>query len=354
MGFADVKCGSLYCSSGLRLLLVGLLSGMKRYIKHLRAKTLTTVFALSAATLVCTLVSWLFSSAISIRSSPCSSIVVSLATFGVRIFNIRNTLLSLLSQTVVPDAIVVHLSLKSRTETISEQQVRSFLDRYFGVCVPSSRVQNGIQCDNGLLFVIGEDYGPATKVLGTLSLPFMDGDACIVSVDDDTIYDPDMVKTLTSRAPDMGALGFGCQEVHWGLKLFRGSFDPSAVWLQEISDEFGWRYPFQETVECNGWLFGFQGVVYRRKFFDLDVFNMTESMPIGCFYADDVRLSGYLWSKGIKRYVYPHFVHGGIWGINANRRLYHMEKNASNALSLVPNNIFDRQWPCVQYFNEFK
>ena len=323
---------------------------MKRYIKHLKAKRSTTAFAfLSVTVLMCTLVGWLFHSP-EIQSSPCSSIVVSMATFGVRTFNIRNPLLSLLSQTVVPDAIVVHLSLQSQTI----QQVRSFFDRYFGVCVQSSRVPNGIQCDNGLLVVIGEDYGPATKVLGTLSLPFMDGDACIVSVDDDTIYDPYMVETLTSRAPDTGALGFGCEEVLWGLHLIRGSVYPNAVWWRMITGWSSWMYPFQEIVECNGWLLGYQGIVYRHKFFDADVFNMKESMHSGCFYADDVRLAGYLWSKGIKRYVYPHFVHGGIWGINAKSRLYHMEKNTSNALSSVPNSMIDRQWPCVQYFNEFK
>jgi hypothetical protein len=327
---------------------------MKQCAGRFKTKMPAGVVALSVFSLVSTLIvtSWLYQ-APALQSSQCSLIVVSLATFGVRAFNIENTLLSLLSQTVVPDVIVVHLSLQSRTETISDQQVRSFLDSRFGACIPSSVVQNGIQCDNGILVVFGEDYGPATKVLGALALPFMDGDACIVSVDDDTSYDSHMVEVLTSLAPDTGALGFSCEEVPQELQRVSGVVDPNEIWWRVISGESGWMYPFQEIVECKGWLHGYQGILYRRKFFEMDVFDMAESMPDGCFYADDVRLAGYLWSKGIKRYVYPHFVNGGFWGIGAHSRLYHMEKNASNALSLVSNTMRDRQWPCVQYFNEF-
>lgn len=323
-------------------------------MRQLKTKISTSLIILCIFSLISTLIvtHWLYQAPMP-QTSSCSLIVASLATFGVRTFNIQNTLLSLLSQTVVPNLIIVHLSLQSRTETISEQQVYSFLHSHFNGCANSSIVQNSIQCDNGILIIIGEDYGPATKVLGTLSLPFMDGDTCIVSVDDDTIYDPNMVKTLTSRAPDNGVIGFSCEEVPWALHLIHKFWDSNEIWWHKICGEYGWMYPFQEIVECKGWLHGYQGILYRRKFFEIDIFNMTKSMPIGCFYADDVRLAGYLWSKGIKRYVYPHFIHGGFLGIGGYTPLYHMKKNASNALSFVTNTRSNHQWPCVQYFNEF-
>jgi hypothetical protein len=354
LGLSFLVCVGCCCPFFRSLLLwqflFSILPGMNRSTGRLKVNgpigvTVLTIFSLvSTLTVTC----WLYWVSVP-PPSRCSLIVVSLTTFGMRTFGIGNTLHSLLSQTVVPDVIVVNLSLQS--ETASEQQVRSFLDRRFGTCVPSSVVHNGIQCDDRLLVVIGEDYGPATKVLGALSLPFLDGDACILSVDDDTVYDPQMVETLTSRAPDTGALGFSCEEVPWALRLVRGSFAPDTVWWRVVSGEFGWMYPFQEVTECKGWLHGYRGVVYRRKFFDADVFDMAKSMPGGCFYADDVRLAGYLWSKGIRRYVYPHFLNGGFWGRSPS---YHMETNASKALGPVLNAVRDHKWACVRYFNEFR
>ena len=286
-----------------------------------------------------------------VQYADCSSIVVSLATFGVRTFNIKEVLLSLMRQTVTPDMIVVHVSLQSRTENISKHELYSFFDHNFGPC--KQLLSGWIQCRNGLVVITGVDYGPATKVLGTLLLPDLDGDSCIVSVDDDMIYDPNMVKTLSVRAPVDGSLGFSCEEVSWALNLVH-TFHPGIMFWRVTSGASSWQYPFDDVLECKGWLHGYQGIIYRRKFFDSDVFDMQQSMPRGCFYHDDVRLAGYLWRRGIKRYVYPHFVHGGVVGWGGSEPFYHMEKNASNALSRISNTMAKYQWPCIEYFDQFK
>jgi len=205
----------------------------------------------------------------------------------------------------------------------------------------------GFPCDN-LLITHAPDFGPATKLLGNLhQFPYMHPDTCLITVDDDTIYGPHLVRTLVSRAPYDSALGLSCEQVPWILPLVQNLI-PDALWWTSISSGLSWLYPLHDTIQCDGWLHGFQGVLYRKKFFASDVWNMS-GMPKGCFYADDVRLSGYLWSKGIKRYVYPHYFADDGW----NAPYVHLEKNASNALSLVPNTMKKRQWPCVQHFNNF-
>jgi hypothetical protein len=269
-----------------------------------------------------------------LASSPCPSIVVSLATFGDRALRINGVVRSLThDQSLQADLVVVHVAQ-------APPSFGKYVSRQLNCTI-------GKKCGN-LLVVSGPDYGPATKLLGTLRLfPDLDPESCIITVDDDTIYGPQLVHTLVSRAPDDAALGPSCEQVSWALGIVR-YFMPDALWWDNISTRNSWLYPFHQLVACHGWLQGCQGVLYRRKFFLDDVWDM-QGMPDGCFYADDVRISGYLWAKGIKRYVYPHYFASDGW----SSAHVHLEKNASNSLSLVPDTMRNRQWPCVRYFGDF-
>ncbi len=273
----------------------------------------------------------------------CNSTIISLATFGSRFFKIEPTINSLLSQTFKVDSIVVNIALSSRTGDISKEDVYSLVTKEFGECSQSSI--NKIQCNGDLLFVFGPDLGPATKILGTLQmLPELDDNTCIVSVDDDVVYSENLVKVLVSNTPHDGVLGLSCEEIPFGLNLLR-IFDPKIIWWQSIDSFDSWRLPFDNIVECKGWLHGWNGILYQKRFFASDVFLMDTAMPSGCFYADDVRLSGYLWTKGVKRYVYPHFSSYRCKGCG------HQGKNASDSLSLITNTMQLKQLPCVEYFS---
>jgi hypothetical protein len=279
------------------------------------------------------------------RVNACNGIVISFATFGTRMFRIEPTIRSLLSQSRDVDMIVVHVALVSRTGTVSKNDVFQYLRETFDACVQSSDAHGGIQCSRKLLFLFGPDMGPATKVLGTVRMfPHLHEQACIISVDDDVVYDRNIVSALVENAPsDGGALGFSCEEIPYGLDIVR-FFYSRALWWHTISSRDGWRFPFDSVVQCRGWLHGYLGVLYRRGSFGDDVFPMGTTMPDGCYYADDVRLAGYLWTKGIKRYVFPHSVGSGCMNCG------HLDKNASDALSMVENTMSLKQWPCVQYF----
>ena len=273
----------------------------------------------------------------------CNSTILSLATFGVRTFKINDTVQSLMKQTMGADLIVVHIALVSRTGNITSRAVYEYLTSTFAACAQSVYTEKEIQCGERLLFYFGLDLGPATKVLGTiLRFPDMDQNTCIISVDDDVIYDKRLVQILVANAPQNGALGLSCEEIPFELDFVR-IFSPSALWWHVINVDIGWKFPFDRLIECRGWLHGYRGILYRRKSFSSEVFLMDATMPEGCFYADDVRLSGFLWTKGIKRYVFPHFILEGPGD-------GHLKKNASDALSMMYNSMQYKQWPCVQHF----
>jgi GT2 family glycosyltransferase len=204
----------------------------------------------------------------------------------------------------------------------------------------------GLFCDTPLKIMIvpsddeSEDYGPASKLLSTLPL-VRDMDACIITIDDDIVYDRRMIQELTSRAPHHGALGFSCDEMPSELPLVR-AFSPSSVYFYGISAYTAWHYPFNDVVECKGWLMGYQGILYRRRSFGIDAFTAPDEGM--CFYTDDIRLSGYLHKHGIKRYVHPHFTHPD------GEETYTILEKAELSLSSVPNTVRDRQWPCAKHY----
>ena len=113
---------------------------------------------------------------------PETSIYVGLTTLPSRIGRIRDTVESLLSQTVVPEKIFI---------SIPERSVREDC----GYVLPEWLTNNAfprievVRCSR--------DYGPGTKLLGCL--PQIARPACLIVVDDDLKYSPFLVERL-SRA----------------------------------------------------------------------------------------------------------------------------------------------------------
>ena len=144
------------------------------------------------------------------------------------------------------------------------------------------------------------DYGPATKLLGALLIE-RDPSTVIVTVDDDIVYDPNLIDVLTTYIPLDSALCTACQASNPWANSSDLLMIHDGTWLRWL-----WR---QNAKKCPGWLVGWAGVAYRVSFFGPDVFNVT--MPHGCFYNDDVWISGYLRRKGVGLLVMPG-IKGGI------------------------------------------
>ncbi len=66
-------------------------------------------------------------------------------------------------------------------------------------------------------------------------------------------------------------------------------------------------------------------------------------VPSGCFYHDDVWLSGYLYQAGVKRYV--------LFGLLVPN---HFERHPNLSISSISDTQVLHQQPCVEHFNSFR
>ena len=142
-----------------------------------------------------------------------------------------------------------------------------------------------------------DDYGPATKVLGALQAE-QDPDTRIIYVDDDALYHPQLVASLSKLSalyPD-AALGYSgmsmdmtktCECALMTLYLLERAVTNSAP-----GQTVCWPVPGLE---------GRWGVIVRRGLLDTQLF-MLKDAPMPLFLADDLVLGAYFASRGIPRY----------------------------------------------------
>jgi len=102
-------------------------------------------------------------------------IYVSISTIPQRIKNLNETVKSLLNQTKKPDKIFINIAFKYKrfSETVKDEDIPKF----------DSNVVDITRC---------EDYGPATKLLG--SLDKLEKDSLVILADDDHIYENYMIE----------------------------------------------------------------------------------------------------------------------------------------------------------------
>ena len=102
-------------------------------------------------------------------------IYVSISTIPQRLSNINSTIKSLLNQTKKPDKIFINIPFKYKRfpETIDEGQIPKF--------------------DNSIIEVNRcDDYGPGTKLLGSLNK--LNKNSLVILVDDDHKYENYMIE----------------------------------------------------------------------------------------------------------------------------------------------------------------
>ncbi|KNC98774.1 uncharacterized protein SPPG_09304 [Spizellomyces punctatus DAOM BR117] len=245
-------------------------------------------------------------------------VVLSLTSFGGRVENINETLASLVAQSRTPDAI--YLIVPSEPiHRVDEKSTTSVSDEFL----------KGLEAGFAPLLTVlrTEDWGPATKLLGALTVE-KDPNTIVVTVDDDSTYHPDMLLGLVmaSHEHPNNAASYVCE------------FQPWWAWIIDrgLAIRQWWEGP------CKGWANAFKGVAYRVGWFGEEMWDWSRA-PKGCKLHDDVWISGNLYRKGIRPWVaVPPFD-----PLVAHRRHPTLSINAVKDTESAYRN------PCLEYFGHF-
>ncbi|KAJ3209109.1 hypothetical protein HDU67_006386 [Dinochytrium kinnereticum] len=235
-------------------------------------------------------------------------VVVSFSTFGHRIDRIQDTVESIYNQSRRPDALYLHIPLK-----IERIEASSVLPPLLGEL--EKRFEGWLKVTHP------KDYGPSTKLLGSL-LVEKDPETIIITVDDDMSYHRDVVRVLV-----------GAAELH---------MDSIPCFICEEWEDNRSIY-FEDEGYCNGWGNAFAAMAYRVGFFDGSVFDYSD-VPSGCRLHDDVYLSGWSRNHGHRPFV----VKPGFNSIIGNK------DHTNLSIHSVENTESDYRNPCIQHYNFFR
>ncbi|GAX78286.1 hypothetical protein CEUSTIGMA_g5728.t1 [Chlamydomonas eustigma] len=266
---------------------------------------------------------------------PAKKVVIAVGTLGGRISYLHRSLPTLMSQTVGSDNIILSICKAKRHEVVEKLSE-------FGPFTSAGNSSHGVAMkgSNGLTlyFLYAEDWGPGTKLVGAYLLVGSDPHAVIVTLDDDVEYQPGLVEWLVQHIPQpAGAVSGYCEEP---LPSTPGK------WRQLHENLLYRNLYWGQAVQCNGWLMGWGGVAYPASAFKDDLLTYLSGLPKGCFYHDDVWLSGYLYKAGVPRYV--------LFGAPVPKYEDHIERHPTLSISSIANTQELHQWPCAQHFNLFK
>lgn len=163
------------------------------------------------------------------------------------------------------------------------------------------------------------DYGPITKLIPVLEKE-PDNDTLIVCIDDDKIYDKNLIAYLYAFASYTNFQACVCNAGWNYINLFGQFALPIIATLPYSVNEVS-------ILQC------FKGVMYRRSFFEPD-FQPSEN----CFSTDDIAISRYLQSKNISIYAFPGYVK-------------HEDIETPNESKLSVTNLRNNAWiKCIKSF----
>lgn len=249
------------------------------------------------------------------KGSIIPRVVATFTSFPGRINYVMLTIKSLINQSYKLDAI--HFNVPRQLERFENhtwdesafQQQLDSLKKTFG---------NNLQIHRVV------DYGPATKLLGVLPIE-EDPNTILIVVDDDVVYQKDMVKLLINghmRYPEY-AITTKCEV----LQIIEGD----------------WKWPAIKNGQlCKGWACAYKGILYRRNMFDNSIFNLKLA-PRGCWVHDDVYIAGYLYRRGIRSYA----VKPAVDTIVVHNRV---NKSLTVGGTAMQKNF---QKDCIMYFDKF-
>lgn len=199
-------------------------------------------------------------------------IIVSLTTFGKRIYDVHLTIESIMEQTMLPNRIILWLDYSFQNRSLP-------------------RALQMLQ-QRGLEIMYCDDIRSYKKLIPTLNLCPNDA---IITIDDDVIYEFDLLERLIYAYIENPSYIY-CHRYH-KMKFVDGKFMPYSKWDKVCSDM---------TPDVFNFPTGVGGVLYPPHSLDSEVFNQKIFMDI-CPYADDVWFKAMSVKKGtLVKKVYSH------------------------------------------------
>jgi hypothetical protein len=213
-------------------------------------------------------------------------VYITLTTISTRIHLLPNTLTSLLHQSL-PSPYVLSICINIPTRYNRIFTTTEDLEQNVAM------LQQWIQVTQSPVYIHRcYDYGPATKLLGLFSCKHFNVDSTspIIIVDDDRIYDYNLVWRLLSAANQFPRCIV--TEAGWTLnQLLHPSLPPDRTRGEE--------YKKRGRVDIFG---GCCGALVRKEFFDHEVFRVP-SVEYPMFFVDDIWFSGHATRMGVHIYV---------------------------------------------------
>lgn len=216
-------------------------------------------------------------------------VVGSLTTIPGRYKKLLRTLQSLRDQDYHLDAIYLSIPY----------QCRRLNQPYEPIPVEISNLCNVVHCD--------EDYGPCTKIIGSL-LREDDPTTIIFTFDDDVIYSPTIVSSMLDYHKKYPNIAIGSSGI-----LIKHGFPFYTI----ITNSHGnWNFLTGLSINTDGLfmdiLCGFSSILYTRGFFPItsllvDEFLKYPLLDDDVYMNDDIMISAYLERKKIDRKIF-----GGI------------------------------------------
>jgi hypothetical protein len=209
---------------------------------------------------------------------PVPRVVISMTTMPGNLGSLNDTLHSLMKLAPVrPDAIYVNVPTVNRRTGEAYPPPPAWLEHGFpGVII--NRIET--------------DWGPITKLVGCLDRERAP-DTLIVTVDDDKTYPPHFLAKLVHHAALDPTVAWGI--CGWGFMPFPPPQRVIPAYLPYIA-----RGMHGRGVQV---LQGVCGAAYRRSFFEDLATLQRPAAP--CFTADDMWISAYLSSRGVRRILTP-------------------------------------------------
>ncbi len=247
-------------------------------------------------------------------------VVVSLTTTPYRIDTIKPVLDGIFRQSIKPTRVYVNVPYVFKREN-KKYIIPEWLKSYPDVIINRTN-----------------DYGPGTKLIGTLEKEH-DPNTIIITFDDDKIYQKHAVRDLVNQyLSDPSSNNKAITGVGLNIVFLRDN----EMYVPVI------YVPNSPSLL----VVGTTGIAYKRKFFKEDIFSLVDNMPTSCFLSDDLMITMYLFSNNLDVTTASGFFFNPVLK-NLRKSLLSSYTNDSLRVGAMTDGNENNYSNCLEYFSTY-